>query len=318
MIGALLALASAAFFGLNNASIRRGVITSTVLQAMAITVPLAVPVFGALAALTGGFAVMAGWSAASWAWMAAAGVIHFVIGRYGNYRTTQALGATLSAPVQQLSIIVALALAIGFLGETITPLQLAGVALVMISPALAMRPGKRTADFEPQLGPGIAWGLVSALGYGTSPLLIVKGLAGGGYAAGIAGVFVSHLAATVVVLALVAMAGGIAYLRQTHRGAVGWYLASALFVALSQLFRYLALSVAPVSVVTPIQRTSVIFRILAGALINRRYELIDGRTLAAVAISLLGAVVLTAPSGWLVAHAGLGGAAADWLARPLF
>ena len=43
MLGALLALASAATFGLNNAAVRRGVLTATVLQGMAITVPMGLP-----------------------------------------------------------------------------------------------------------------------------------------------------------------------------------------------------------------------------------------------------------------------------------
>jgi len=45
MLGALLAFISAATFGFNNASVRRGVITGTVAQAIAITVPLGLPLF---------------------------------------------------------------------------------------------------------------------------------------------------------------------------------------------------------------------------------------------------------------------------------
>ena len=102
MFGAILAFASAAFFGLNNATVRRGVLKSTVLQGMAITVPLGVPIFAAFALAMGGFQAMAAWPVASlWMWMTLAGVVHFVVGRYGNYRATQALGATLSTPIQQ-------------------------------------------------------------------------------------------------------------------------------------------------------------------------------------------------------------------------
>ncbi len=49
MLGALLAFASAAFFGLNNAMVRRGVMNATVLQGLVITVPLGVPLFLAFA-----------------------------------------------------------------------------------------------------------------------------------------------------------------------------------------------------------------------------------------------------------------------------
>ena len=115
MFGAMLALASAAFFGLNNAATRRGVLKGSVLQGMAITVPLGVPFFFLCALFMGGFGAIAGWGAATWIWMILAGIVHFVIGRYGNYKATQALGATLSTPVQQLSILVSLVLAFMFL-----------------------------------------------------------------------------------------------------------------------------------------------------------------------------------------------------------
>ncbi len=66
----------------------------------------------------GGFQAMAGGAVDSWIWMALAGIVHFVIGRYGNYRATQTLGATLSTPIQQVSILISLGLAFVFLGET--------------------------------------------------------------------------------------------------------------------------------------------------------------------------------------------------------
>ena len=132
MFGAMLALASAAFFGLNNATIRRGVLTATVLQGMAITVTLGVPIFLVMSLVFGGFQAMAAMGLPSYLWFAAAGVVHFVIGRYGNYRATQALGATLSTPVQQLSILISLVLALVFLGEEMTGLKLIGLVLVLV------------------------------------------------------------------------------------------------------------------------------------------------------------------------------------------
>ncbi len=53
MLGGLLAICSAATFAFNNASVRRGVLTGSVAQAMAITVPIGVPLFFLAALLTG-------------------------------------------------------------------------------------------------------------------------------------------------------------------------------------------------------------------------------------------------------------------------
>ena len=45
LLGSLMAVLSAAAFGLNGATVRRGVLTATVAQGMAITVPIGVGVF---------------------------------------------------------------------------------------------------------------------------------------------------------------------------------------------------------------------------------------------------------------------------------
>jgi uncharacterized membrane protein len=159
MFGALLSLASAAFFGLNNATLRRGVIKGSVLQAMAITVPFGVPMFLIIAYFMGGFKAMASWGVAPWIWMILAGLVHFVIGRYGNYKATQLLGSTLSTPIQQLSIVLSLGLAVIFLGETVNLMNIIGIALVVVGPMIVVRRNKASTKpvaskaFTPNYGP---------------------------------------------------------------------------------------------------------------------------------------------------------------------
>lgn len=325
MLGAILALASAGFFGLNNATVRRGVLKTTVLQGMAITVPLGVPLFVAFSLAMGGFEALLAWRAPAWFWMSLAGVVHFVIGRYGNYRATQTLGATLSTPIQQLSILVALTLAFIFLGESINLLNLFGIVLIMLGPMVLVGSRKKTAaagrakGFEPQFGPGIFWGAVCAFGYGVSPLLIVIGLgAAPTLADAVAGVFVSYVAASIVVIVLVVRAGGKSYLAQVDGTSAKWFLASTLFVALSQMFRYLALAVAPVSVVVPIQRLSVVFRILFNAVINRDHEVLDRNVIFTIFLAVIGSVLLTANSEFLFAAVGMNPQSMRFLIAPLF
>ena len=177
----MLALASAALFGLNSASIRRGVLTGSVLHALTITVPLGVPLFALAYVAFGGLQSPSSLSYPAWAWFALAGVVHFTIGRYGNYRATRALGATLSAPLQQISIPVSLALAMYFLDETLTVLKLAGILLVLVGPVVATWKPARVkvvapSGFQPAYSEGVSWGVVGAVAYGVSPLMIVKGL----------------------------------------------------------------------------------------------------------------------------------------------
>ena len=323
MFGALLALASAAFFGLNSAASRRGLVTATVLQGMAITVPLGVPIFIGFAALMGGFDAIANWGLAPWIWMTLAGIVHFVIGRYGNYRATQALGATLSTPIQQASVLVALVLAFLFLDETINLANLIGIALVILGPLMVVRRRSaatktgRDKGFEPDYGPGLFWGTVCAFGYGVSPLFIALGIGDGGISDSVGGLLVSYVAATVVVVAWLSALGDREVVTGTDRMTRLWFLLSGLFVALSQFFRYLALAVAPVAVVVPIQRLSVVFRLIFNAILNRQHEVFDRWVIISILLSVLGAVVLAADTVTLLDWAGLGRHAV-WLARPLF
>ena len=77
---------------------------------------------------------------------------------------------------------------------------------------------------------------------------------------------------------------------------VGWFTISGITICLSQMFLYMGFAVAPVSVVAPIQRLTLVFRIHAGWLINREHEEFGGRVILATVVSLLGAVALSASS----------------------
>mgnify|MGYP006274327947 FL=1 len=299
MIGALLALLSAASFGLNNAALRRGVLRGSVLQALTITVPMGAPLFALAALAFGALGGLTALPAASVFWFAVAGIVHFLLGRYGNYRATRAMGANLSGPVQQMSVLVSLVLALAFLGERLTPLSVLGIVLVVIGPFVMLQgrkgaePVRTKSGFEPDYGEGFVWGLVCAFGYGSSPLFIAWGLAGAGPAESLLGGLISYGAAALALAALLLLPGRLAHARQIERGAAGWFVVSGLFVFVSQMFRYAALALAPVSVVAPIQRLSVVFRVLFSWLINRDHEVFGVWVLSGIALSLLGAALLT-------------------------
>lgn len=323
MLGAVLAFLSAAFFGLNNATVRRGVINASVLQGMAITVPSGIPIFAVFAVFFGGYTAMADWSLSSWLWMMGAGVVHFVVGRYGNYRTTQALGSVLSTPIQQLSIVVALGLAALLLGETINIVNAFGILIIVLGPTVAMRK-KKTAKkppsgFVPDHKAGLIWGAVCALGYGTSPVMIMLGLGDDRTLAdSAAGVLVSYVAATVVVLFIIRQKGGLNYVRSTDKSSLRWFMISSVFVALSQLFRYLALAVAPVSVVVPIQRLSALFRVVFSGLLNREHEILELPLIIVILFSVIGAVMLTADTEMLLFALAFDAETIKPLVRPLY
>jgi hypothetical protein len=81
VLGALLAVLSAAPFALTNATGRRGVITGTPVQGMVISIPVDLLCCLLVALLTGALESRGRTSLAALASLSAAGILHFVIGR---------------------------------------------------------------------------------------------------------------------------------------------------------------------------------------------------------------------------------------------
>jgi drug/metabolite transporter (DMT)-like permease len=320
MLGALLSLLSAATFGLNAASLRRGVVTGSVLQAMAITVPAGVPLFALGCLAFGAFDALLGMSAEALGWFAAAGVVHFIVGRYGNYRATRVLGAAQSGPIQQVALLVSLALAIVFLGERLTTLRIIGILLILAGPLVIVRGAARKGEVRTRAGQklnyveGYFWGLVGALGFGSSPLLIKFGLeGGGGVQAGIAGGLVAYAAATVVIVLVILLPANIAHMRSLDIRNAVWFAAAGILVFVSQMLVYMALALAPVSVVAAIQRTAVVFRAIFSWLLNREHEVLGASVIAGIALSAIGLVAVTIDVDLLLDLVPLPAAIADTL-----
>jgi uncharacterized membrane protein len=77
------------------------------------------------------------------------------------------------------------------------------------------------------------------------------------------------------------------------RRALPWFVNSGFFAFLAQMFRYLALAIAPVTVVTPIQRLTGIFRIIFSTMLNPGHEVLNLRLVVGTVVSIAGAVALT-------------------------
>ena len=305
MIGGLLSLLSAVTYA--NASVRRGVLTGTVLQAVAISLPIALPFFILALAIGGGFGVLAEFDTRALVLLALAGIIHFALARYCNYRATKAIGANLVAPVQQFSLVITLVLAVVWLGEALTVLRIVGILLVVAGPAFTLRPTRQKAAepvvapddapsikaFNPIYREGYIFALLSALGFGISPILIGMAFSTKGVVIGIAGGFISYVAATLFIALAFVLPSERKSFRSIDRESAKWFLISGVSVGLSQMFRYMALAIAPVSVAVPIMRLSMVFRLYFSALLNPHHEVFGGRLITGTVISLLGAIALS-------------------------
>jgi uncharacterized membrane protein len=305
---------------LNDVSVRRGVLTGSVLQGMAITVPIGVPLFFIAAAATGYLGTLGEFSVPAMASLATAGILHFVWGRYCNYRAIRAIGINLATPLQQFNLLVTLAAAVGILGEALTPLRLLGIALVLLGPGFTLREARaakepvaeaettatperaeayagtarrQAAEFEPRYGEGYLFALLSATGYGLSPIFIRLGLEQQSLGGSFAGGLIAYVAASVVMAAVLIGPGQLRHALAVAPDAAKWFTISGVIVCISQMFVYMALAVAPVTVVAPINRLTLIFRLYFSRLLNPSHEVFSGRVIAGTVISLAGAVLLS-------------------------
>ena len=215
MLGILLSLLSAATFAFNNASARRGVLSGSAMQSLAITVPIGVPLFFIAALASGNIGRLADFSLRGLGFLSLAGLLHFIFGRYCNVRASKAIGLTLSAPIVQLNLIVTLILAVFVLGERLTPLRMMGIVLIIIGAALMRQRESKpveaatasaapdgTEAFRPHYAEGYLFALLCAAGYGTTPILVRSAIGGGGPGTAIAAGVVSYGAATVLLAIL--------------------------------------------------------------------------------------------------------------------
>src|SRR6201999_4171517 len=89
LLGVLYAALGAFTFALNNVAMRRGVVTGSVLQGMALTVPIGGLSFLVMTIAFGELHQLVVFPMAALIWLACQGVVHFVIGRYCNYKSNQ-------------------------------------------------------------------------------------------------------------------------------------------------------------------------------------------------------------------------------------
>jgi drug/metabolite transporter (DMT)-like permease len=341
LLGILYAALGAFTFALNNVAMRRGVVTGSVLQGMAITVPIGGLSFLVMALAFGELGQFVRFPAVGLAWLAGQGIVHFVVGRYCNYKSNQLMGVNLAAPVVQLQVPFAMLLAVVTLHEKFTVLQVIGSALMLggsfvtqtksgkrtnkswvwRSPARPIAVSEREAApgptpepvFRPRIFSGYLFALGAAMCYGSSPLMAREAfLSAPGYGTAAAGCL-AYAAATLFFSLILLKPGSWSEIRRTSRENLPWFLSSAVLVAISQAFVYASLAVAPLMVVTPILQLSLVFRLFLSQLINRDYEVMNAAVLTGACTAVLGSILVSLDTDELVQVLELSPSLADFL-----
>jgi len=131
MIGPVLAVLSGLFFAVSNVYIRQGVHRSgESFSVIPISAFIGTVAFGIPLLLSGeiGHIIDLSWTGA--AALAAAGILHFILGRIFAYKSFRLIGANRAAPILSLNILFAALLGVFFLDEHLS-LSL-GIAILLI------------------------------------------------------------------------------------------------------------------------------------------------------------------------------------------
>ncbi len=317
MIGTFFAVISTVSFGFHNAAMRRGVLGAAAVQALYVTVILGVPVLLVAAAINGELTQAASITPRGYALLAAAGLVHFLFGRYCNYRAVSAIGTNRSAPFMATSLLYSVGVAVLFQGETVSGPGMVGVGLMFVAPLLLLRPPARrpatgpgalrasdpphgaaaaaaisnaTSPSTARLVEGYLFAIGSAIGYGSSPNLIKAGLEGTGM--GVFGGLVSYTAASLVLLATFLIPGRLGSVIRIPKVSLKWFLLAALSISFAQMFRYVALSTTSVAIVASLGQLSPMFSLIFGFVLNREVESFAPRVLIGILLSVIGSLVL--------------------------
>ncbi len=294
MSGQILALLAALLYAFSGIVTRRAVIkVPDVTAGTLLTVAVSVPFFLIILLVTGQVTDITGFSWMDYLWLSAAGVVHFVIGRSLYFYCTQLVGANIAAIFSRVAPLVPFILGVTILSEPLSWQLTIGVLLIITGATIAgLTPQELKGDKKPlssTMVKAILVGIGAGLTFGVSAVFIKVGLSSSNLP--VAGAFISFSAATLgTATSLVKYEKRTAFFSMSIR-AVSLFCVTGLLVALAQLLRFIALGIAPVSVVAPLFSVIPIFTVLFSFLLNRRLELFS-KTVVIGAIAVVAGTIL--------------------------
>ncbi len=290
--GSIFALLAAACFSSSQVFARRGVSwTGESFSAVPVSISVGTLLFFLLVCFTDEWGRLWHLPWRGLALLGAAGILHFVIGRFFNYSCLRLVGANIGGALLTTNILYAAAFGVIFLVEPFTILLVSGILSIGVGVILvSYRTGGKATVIQAK-GKGIIFGLLAGLCYGASGLLIKMGMVD--IDSPLTGAFISYVAAFLSIVAILLFRKEQRQeLARLGRSSLCYLALAGLFVSLAQLFRYVALEYSPLSVVSPLMSTTGLFTLLFSFLLNRDIEVFTTRVILGVVATVLGAFLL--------------------------
>jgi drug/metabolite transporter (DMT)-like permease len=162
--------------------------------------------------------------------------------------------------------------------------------------------------FVPQLFSGYLFGLGAACCYGASPLMARQAFLHAPHASTSAGGCIAYGSAICLFALTLLRPSAWRDVSKMKRENMGWFLSSAVLVAVSQAFVYASLAVAPLMVVTPILQLSLIFRLFLSQWLNRAHEVLNLSVIVGAATAVAGSILVSLDTSYLAVALKLPGA----------
>ncbi len=295
MIGPVFALIAALSYASNTILVRRAVLkVPDANLGILISVPMAVPLFFLMLVCTGQTGRILSFSWQAYIWLSLAGILHFVVGRSLYYECVQLVGANIAGILRRTNILLAVVIGTTVLKEPLSRQLVMGVLLIITGISLA--------GFSPQTfqqvnggfskipGRAFALGIGCGLAWGISPIFVKLGLQASG--SPIAGGFISFSAATVILFVSLLNRRRRTALTHITGQAAGLFCKAGLLSFAANLARYVALSLAPASVVIPLVSIEPVIVLALSFIFNRRLEIFSRQVLVGTLTVVIGTILL--------------------------
>lgn len=289
-LGILLALVAAVSIAVMNLAIRVGTNERSAVEALFIVQFVNIAAFVPVA-----FVVY--WddyqtSPTSIAAFVAAGLVGTLLGRAFSYESIKRIGATLTDPIKASQPIYATIIAVIVLQESVTLTHLVGILLITVSIAIISWEStqeRKDTVHEVRIN-DLSIPLLAALFYGIEPIFAKVGFAAG--TSVVVGLSIKTLAAFVGFCSYLWYRNAFPSFADRTRSHL-WLVGAGVLNTLFLLFYYLALEIAPVSIVVPLVMLSPIFVVAFSGLFLSHLERVTLRIFVAATTVVLGAILVT-------------------------
>lgn len=295
--GLILALLASVSFAGSVVFVRKATVqTGESFTPTAISVFVGIPFFTVVLFFSGEWGKLLSVSGRALILLGAAGIIHFIIGRFLAYSSYRLIGANKATPFIMTNPFYTVILGVLFLNELLTIYLILGVICIFTGVALISTERKSVIAEEPRLLShteikGILPALGAALCWGVTPILVKPAVAEVG--SPFTAAFISYVIASVVMAFF--------FFQGKHREQLGKIpvsmalismLISAIFASTGQLFLYMGLGYSPASLVNPLISTHILFIFLFSFLLNRQIEVFTLKIILGVVAIILGTFLI--------------------------